>query len=74
VYKNLISYLYEAQQVSGDTPAIIRSLKLPLQLLVLHAWGVVGRVVAGHCQAEILFHIYMKLNKFRATHRPSSGA
>jgi len=23
---------------------------------------------------EILFHIYMKLNMFRATRRPSSGA
>jgi len=22
----------------------------------------------------LLFHIYMKLNMFRATHRPSSGA
>jgi len=26
-----------------------------------------------HC-IKILFHIYMKLNMFRATHRPSSGA
>jgi len=23
---------------------------------------------------KILFHIYMKLNMFQATHRPSSGA
>jgi len=23
---------------------------------------------------KIVFHIYMKLNMFRATHRPSSGA
>jgi len=23
---------------------------------------------------KILFHVYMKLNMFRATHRPSSGA
>jgi len=23
---------------------------------------------------KILFHIYMKLSMFRATHRPSSGA
>jgi len=23
---------------------------------------------------KILFHIYMELNMFRATHRPSSGA
>ena len=28
VYQNFISYLYEAQHVSGDTPPIIRSLKL----------------------------------------------
>jgi hypothetical protein len=28
VYQNFILYLYEAQHVSGDTPPIIRSLKL----------------------------------------------
>ena len=28
VYQNFISYLYEAQHISGDTPPIIRSLKL----------------------------------------------
>jgi len=28
VYRNFISYLYEAQHVSGDTPPIIRSPKL----------------------------------------------
>jgi len=26
------------------------------------------------CNKILLFHIYMKLNMFRATHRPSSGA
>jgi hypothetical protein len=26
------------------------------------------------CIKIVLFHIYMKLNMFRATHRPSSGA
>jgi len=31
----------EAQQVSGDTPPIIRSLKLHQQPLVLHTWKVV---------------------------------
>jgi len=28
VYQNFISYLYEAQHVLGDTPPIIRTLKL----------------------------------------------
>jgi hypothetical protein len=28
VFQNFISYLHEAQHVSGDTPPIIRSLKL----------------------------------------------
>jgi len=28
VYQNFISYLYEAQTASGNTPPIIRSLKL----------------------------------------------
>jgi len=26
------------------------------------------------CIKILLFHIYMKLNMFQATHRPSSGA
>jgi len=52
VSKFIISYLYEAQHVSGNTPPIIRSLKLHWQPLVLHTWKVVGRVVAGRCQAQ----------------------
>jgi hypothetical protein len=47
-----ISYLYETQHVSGDTPPIIRSLKLHYQPLVSHTWKVVGRIVAGRCQGE----------------------
>jgi len=78
----IIQYLYEAQHVSGDTPPIIRSLKLHWQPLVFHTWKVVGCVVGGRCQAHtmqqcikiLLFRIYMKLNMFQATHRPSSGA
>ena len=34
----------------GDTPPIIRNLKLHKQPLVLHTWKVVGRVVVGRCQ------------------------
>jgi len=34
VSKFIITYLYEAQHVSGDTPPIIRSLKLHYQPLV----------------------------------------
>jgi len=41
----LFPILNEAQPVSGDTPPIIRSLKLHKQPLVLHTWKVVGRVV-----------------------------
>ena len=53
MYQNfIIPYLYEAQHVSGDTPPIIRSLKLHWQPLVFHTWKVVGRVVSGCCQAE----------------------
>ena len=37
----IIPYLYEAQHVSGDTPPIIRSLKLHWQSLVFHTWKVV---------------------------------
>ena len=38
----IIPYLYEAQIVSGDTPPIIRSLKLHWQPLVFRTWKVVG--------------------------------
>jgi len=48
----IIPYLYEAQHVSGDTPPIIRSLKLHWQPLVFNKWKVVGRVVSGRCQAQ----------------------
>jgi hypothetical protein len=36
----IIPYLYEAQHVSGNTPTIIRSLKLHWQPLVFHTWKV----------------------------------
>jgi hypothetical protein len=40
----IIPYFYEAQHVSGDTPPIIRSLKLHWQTLVFYTWKVVGHV------------------------------
>jgi hypothetical protein len=46
----LFLILNEARHVSGDTPFIIRSLKLHKQPLVLHMWKVVGRAVVGRCQ------------------------
>ena len=53
MYQNfIIPYLYEAQHVSGDTPPIIRSLKLHWQPLIFHTWKVVGRVAGGCCQAR----------------------
>jgi len=48
----IIPYLYEAQHVSGDTPPIIRSLKLHWQPLVFHTYKVFGRVVGGRCRAQ----------------------
>jgi hypothetical protein len=48
----IIPYLSEAQLISGDTPPIIRNLKLHWQPLVFHTWKVVGRVVGGRCQAQ----------------------
>ena len=48
----LFLILNEAQHVSGDTPPIIRSLKLHRQPLVFHTWKVVGRVDGGRCQAR----------------------
>ena len=50
MYQNfIIPHLYKAQHVSGDTPPIIRSLKLHWQPLVFHTWKVVGRVVGRLC-------------------------
>jgi len=43
----LFLILNEAQHVSGDTPHIIRSLKLHKQPLVLHTWKFVGRAVVN---------------------------
>jgi len=49
MYQNfIIPYLYEAQHVSGDTPPIIKSLKLHWQPLVFYTCKVVGRVAGGH--------------------------
>jgi hypothetical protein len=50
--KFIIFYLYEAQQVSDDTPPIIRSLKLHWKPLGFHTWKVVGRVFGGRCQTQ----------------------
>jgi len=53
MYQNfIISYLYKAQHVSGDTPPIIKSLNLHWQPLVFHTWKVDGRVIGGRCQAQ----------------------
>jgi len=52
----IIPYLYEAQHVSGDTPPIIRRLKLHWRPLVFHTWKVVGRVVGRRCQAHCAWH------------------
>jgi hypothetical protein len=40
------------KHVSGDTPPIIRSLKLHGQPLNFHTWKIVGRVFGGRCQAR----------------------
>jgi hypothetical protein len=61
----LFLVLNEAQHVLGDTPPIIRSLKLHKQpLVVLHTWKVVGRAVVGRCQAAS----FKTRNKKRLTH------
>jgi hypothetical protein len=53
MYQNfIIPYLYEVQHVSGDTPLIIRSLKLHWQPLAFHTWKVDGSVLGGSCQAQ----------------------
>jgi hypothetical protein len=51
----LFLILNEAQYVSGNTPPIIRSLKLHKQPLVLHTWKVVGHTVVGHPTTAVLY-------------------
>jgi len=46
----LFLILHKAQHVLGNTPPIIRSLKLHKQPLDLHTWMAVGRTVVGRCQ------------------------
>jgi hypothetical protein len=53
----IIPYLYEAQHVSGETPPFIRSVKLHWQPLVFLTWKVVGREVAGGCQAQYVHNM-----------------
>jgi len=65
MYQNfIIPYLYEAQHVLGDTPPIIRSLKLHSQPLVFHAWEVVGRIDGGCCQVQYVpdnvYHLHVQ--------------
>jgi hypothetical protein len=48
----IILFLYEAQNVSGNTPPIIRSLKMHWQPLVFLTWKAVRRVVGGRFEAQ----------------------
>jgi hypothetical protein len=50
--KILLFHLYEAQHVSGDTPPIIRSLKMNWKPLDFHTWEIVGRVDSGRFQSH----------------------
>jgi hypothetical protein len=68
MYQNFISYLYEAQHVSDDTPPIIRSLKLHWQPLVFYMDKVVGCVVGGLCQAHTVSENVHQLH----AHQPST--
>jgi hypothetical protein len=55
----IITYLYEAQHVSGATPPIIRSLKLHWQPLVFHTWKDVGRCQAQCACERALLNFFM---------------
>jgi len=60
----LFLILNEAQHVSGDTPPIIRSLKLHKQPLVLHMWKVVDvqllDVVRQHMLPDNVQKLYVR--------------
>jgi hypothetical protein len=60
----LFLILNKAQHVSGNTPPIIRSLKLHKQPLVLHTWKVVGHAtcvryltMSKNCTSDNLPHM-----------------
>jgi len=75
MYQNfIIPYLYEAQHVSGDTSAIIRSLKLHWQPLVFHTWKVVGHVAGGRCQAHCLTMSTSYTSKRPSTYKKPEAA
>jgi len=64
MYQNfIIPYVYEAQHVSGDTPPIIRSLKMHWQPLVFPTWKVVGHVVDGRFQEQYEQHLPRRKNQ-----------
>jgi hypothetical protein len=72
IKKFIIPYLYEAQHVSGDTPPIIRSLKLHWQPLVFHTWKVVGHVAFffpfnTHTHTHTHIYIYIYIYSSRST-------
>jgi hypothetical protein len=57
----IIPYLYKVQHVSGETPPIIRTLKLHWQPLVFYTWKVFGRVCGGHSPPNThptTFHVW----------------
>jgi len=64
----IIPYLFEAQNVSGDTLPIIRSLKLYWQPLVFHMLKVVGRVVGPPTTRPTTFHLW-KTRGFQCSFR-----
>jgi hypothetical protein len=61
----LKGYLYEAQHVSGETPSIIRSLKLHWQPLVLHTWKVGGRCQEQYCLTTSTIYTYKQPSTYK---------
>ena len=74
VSKFIIQYLYEAQHVSGDTPPIIRSLKLPWfcireRLLDVEVAGRWQRVCVCVCVCVCVYiYIYIYIYIYTHTH------
>jgi hypothetical protein len=63
------------QQVLWDAIVILIRLDVDVRGLVHHSTIHKEKINKTKQSIKILlFHIYMKLNMFRATHRPSSGA
>jgi len=73
MYRNfIIPYLCEAQHISGDTPPIIRNLKLHWQPPVFHTWKVVGRCQAQYTVPDNVHQLHVRPSTYEKAEAASA--